>query len=57
MNHIINLCLRRSLQYLYESTWFDVYTQAIFVEFTVYNANVNLFCIVTLMLETTAIGK
>lgn len=34
-----------------------MYTQAVFVEFTVYNANVNLFCIVTLMLETTAIGK
>uniref|UniRef100_A0AAQ4Q994 Polycystic kidney disease 1 like 2a n=1 Tax=Gasterosteus aculeatus aculeatus TaxID=481459 RepID=A0AAQ4Q994_GASAC len=47
---------RRSLQYLYDNTWFDVYTQAVFVEFTVYNANVNLFCIVTLMLETTAIG-
>ncbi|XP_005741746.2 polycystic kidney disease protein 1-like 2 [Pundamilia nyererei] len=46
----------RTLQYLYENTWFDVYTQAIFVEFTVYNANVNLFCIVTLVLETTATG-
>lgn len=46
----------RTLQYLYENTWFDVYTQAIFVEFTVYNANVNLFCMVTLMLETTATG-
>ncbi|KAK5873983.1 hypothetical protein PBY51_018974 [Eleginops maclovinus] len=46
----------RSLQYLYDNTWFDVYTQAVFVEFTVYNANVNLFCIVTLMLETTALG-
>ncbi|XP_040894682.1 polycystic kidney disease protein 1-like 2 [Toxotes jaculatrix] len=46
----------RTLQYLYDSTWFDVHTQAIFVEFTVYNANVNLFCIVTLMMETTAIG-
>ncbi|XP_075966222.1 polycystin-1-like protein 2 [Anarhichas minor] len=46
----------RSLQYLYDNTWFDVYTQAVFVEFTVYNANVNLFCIITLMLETTAIG-
>ncbi|XP_039867914.1 polycystic kidney disease protein 1-like 2 [Simochromis diagramma] len=46
----------RTLQYLYENTWFDMYTQAIFVEFTVYNANVNLFCIVTLMLETTATG-
>ncbi|XP_055085881.1 polycystic kidney disease protein 1-like 2 [Periophthalmus magnuspinnatus] len=46
----------RTLQYLFDNTWFDAYTQAIFVEFTVYNANVNLFCIVTLMLETTAIG-
>ncbi|CAM9287518.1 unnamed protein product [Lampetra planeri] len=46
----------RSLQYLYDNRWLDVYTQAVFVEFTVYNANVNLFCIVTLMLETTATG-
>ncbi|XP_069030569.1 polycystin-1-like protein 2 [Embiotoca jacksoni] len=46
----------RILQHLYDNTWLDVYTQAIFVEFTVYNANVNLFCIVILMLETTAIG-
>lgn len=49
-------CANRILQYLYDNTWFDVYTRAIFVEFTVYNANVNLFCIATLMLETTAIG-
>lgn len=27
------------------------------MEFTVYNANVNLFCIVTLLLETNAIGE
>ncbi|XP_036066155.1 polycystic kidney disease protein 1-like 2 [Oryzias melastigma] len=46
----------RILQYLYDNTWLDVYTQALFVEFTVYNANVNLFCIVTLILETTATG-
>ncbi|XP_036950669.1 polycystic kidney disease protein 1-like 2 isoform X1 [Acanthopagrus latus] len=46
----------KTLQHLHDNTWFDMYTQAIFVEFTVYNANVNLFCIVTLMLETTAIG-
>ncbi|XP_060741700.1 polycystin-1-like protein 2 [Tachysurus vachellii] len=44
------------LQYLFNNTWLDVYTRAIFIEFTVYNANVNLFCIVTLMLETTAVG-
>lgn len=48
--------LCRVLQYLYDNTWIDVYTQAVFVEFTVYNANVNLFCIVTLMFETTATG-
>ncbi|XP_076011881.1 polycystin-1-like protein 2 [Genypterus blacodes] len=46
----------RSLQYLYDNTWLDVYSQAVLVEFTVYNANVNLFCIVRLMLETTALG-
>ncbi|MBN3315187.1 PK1L2 protein, partial [Atractosteus spatula] len=44
------------LQYLFDNTWLDVYTRAMFVEFTVYNANVNLFCIVTLILETTAVG-
>ncbi|CAL8342625.1 unnamed protein product [Boreogadus saida] len=46
----------RVLEYLYSNTWMDTYTRAVFVEFTVYNANVNLFCIVTLILETTAIG-
>ncbi|MBN3294620.1 PK1L2 protein, partial [Polypterus senegalus] len=44
------------LQYLFNNTWLDLYTRAVFVEFTVYNANVNLFCIVTLMMETSAIG-
>ncbi|XP_072517247.1 polycystin-1-like protein 2 [Salminus brasiliensis] len=44
------------LQYLFDNTWLDVFTRAVFVEFTVYNANVNLFCIVTLMFETTAVG-
>lgn len=46
-----------TLEYLLWNKWLDVYTRAIFIEFTVYNANVNLFCIVTLMLETTAVGK
>ncbi|XP_077057922.1 polycystin-1-like protein 2 [Siphateles boraxobius] len=46
----------RKLQYLFDSTWLDVYTRAVFTEFTVYNANVNLFCIVTLILESTAVG-
>lgn len=46
-----------TLDYLFKNRWLDVYTRAIFVEFTVYNANVNLFCIVTLLLETSAVGK
>ncbi|XP_067257323.1 polycystin-1-like protein 2 [Chanodichthys erythropterus] len=46
----------RLLQYLLNNTWLDVYTRAVFVEFTVYNANVNLFCIVTLIFETTGVG-
>ncbi|CDQ64741.1 unnamed protein product [Oncorhynchus mykiss] len=45
-----------TLQYLFDNTWLDMFTRAVFVEFTVYNANVNLFCIVTLILETTAVG-
>ncbi|XP_034741970.1 polycystic kidney disease protein 1-like 2 [Etheostoma cragini] len=45
-----------TLEYLFRNKWLDIYTRAIFVEFTVYNANVNLFCIATLFLETTAVG-
>lgn len=49
--------LYRTLEYLFRNKWLDGYTRAVFVEFTVYNANVNLFCIVTLLLETAAVGK
>ncbi|XP_065818468.1 polycystin-1-like protein 2 [Labrus bergylta] len=45
-----------TLEGLFRDKWLDIYTRAIFVEFTIYNANVNLFCIVTLLLETTAVG-
>ncbi|XP_032892399.1 polycystic kidney disease protein 1-like 2 [Amblyraja radiata] len=46
----------RVLQYMFDNSWLDTYTRAIFVEFTVYNANVNLFCIATLILESNAVG-
>ncbi|XP_021494524.1 polycystin-1-like protein 2 isoform X1 [Meriones unguiculatus] len=46
----------RVLQYLFDNRWLDTLTRAVFVEFTVYNANVNLFCIVTLTLENSALG-
>ncbi|KAJ3592348.1 hypothetical protein NHX12_007475 [Muraenolepis orangiensis] len=44
------------LECLFSNTWLDAYTRALFMEFTVYNANVNLFCLVTLILETTSTG-
>lgn len=47
----------RILQYLFDNVWLDTFTRALFVEFTVYNANVNLFCIINLMFETNALGK
>ncbi|KAL1784629.1 polycystic kidney disease protein 1-like 2 [Sigmodon hispidus] len=46
----------RILQYLFDNSWLDTLTRAVFVEFTVYNANVNLFCLVTLTLENSALG-
>ncbi|KAM6177463.1 polycystin-1-like protein 2 [Erethizon dorsatum] len=46
----------RVLQYLFDHTWLDTLTRAVFVEFTVYNANVNLLCVVTLTLETSGLG-
>ncbi|KAF3817624.1 hypothetical protein GH733_012911 [Mirounga leonina] len=46
----------RILQYLFDNTWLDRLTRAVFVEFTVYNTKVNLFCIITLTLETSARG-
>ncbi|XP_051884653.1 polycystic kidney disease protein 1-like 2 [Pristis pectinata] len=46
----------RIVKYLAENNWIDSYTRAIFIEFTVYNANVNLFCVVILTLETNGIG-
>lgn len=58
INNINSLIfIHSTLDYLFNNMWFDVYTRAIFVEFTVYNANVNLLCIVTLLLESPAIGK
>lgn len=51
------LFLHRILQYLFDNSWLDTLTRAVFVEFTVYNANVNLFCIVTLTLESSGLGE
>ncbi|PIO34796.1 hypothetical protein AB205_0184310, partial [Aquarana catesbeiana] len=47
---------RRILRNLFNNVWLDDFTRALFVEFTIYNANVNLFCIVRVMFETNALG-
>ncbi|CAH2324014.1 polycystic kidney disease 1-like 3 [Pelobates cultripes] len=47
----------RVLTELKNKNWLDSLTKAVFVEFNVYNANVNLFCLANLILETNMIGK
>ncbi|XP_077319460.1 polycystin-1-like protein 3 [Lithobates pipiens] len=44
------------LDWLERSYWLDSFTKVIFVEFNVYNANINLFAIATFILEATVIG-
>uniref|UniRef100_A0A8C6RIQ7 Polycystic kidney disease 1 like 3 n=1 Tax=Nannospalax galili TaxID=1026970 RepID=A0A8C6RIQ7_NANGA len=46
----------RVLQHLQQTHWLDHCTKVLFVEFVVFNANVNLFCVVTLILESTGVG-
>ncbi|KAM9607613.1 LOW QUALITY PROTEIN: polycystin-1-like protein 3 [Trichechus inunguis] len=43
----------RVLQHLKQSHRLDRHTKSLFVEFVVFNANVNLFCVVTLILESS----
>ncbi|KAM4833724.1 polycystin-1-like protein 3 [Thomomys bottae] len=46
----------RVLQHLEQRHWLDRRTKGLFVEFVVFNANVNLFCVVTLLLESNHVG-
>jgi len=41
---------------LKKNLWLDRGTRAVVIDFTVYNANINLFCIVSLILEYPATG-
>lgn len=50
------VCFSRVLQQLEQSHWLDHCTKSLFVEFVVFNANVNLFCVVTLILESNNVG-
>jgi len=41
---------------LKQNLWLDRGTRAVFVDFTVYNANINLFCVIRLLVEFPATG-
>lgn len=44
------------IKYLKSKLWLDHGTRAVFVDFSVYNANVNLFCAIRLLVEFPASG-
>ncbi|PIO23463.1 hypothetical protein AB205_0175910, partial [Aquarana catesbeiana] len=46
----------RSLQILRNNLWLDRGTRAVFIDFSVYNANINLFCVLRLVVEFPATG-
>ena len=41
---------------LMANDWIDIYTRAVFIEFTVYNPNINLFAFVNLLMEFPETG-
>ncbi|XP_066471167.1 polycystin-2-like protein 2 [Tiliqua scincoides] len=47
---------KQKLAFLKEHSWITRGTRAIFIDFSMYNANVNLFCIVRLLVEFPATG-
>lgn len=47
---------RDILATLRENLWIQRGTRAIFIDFTVYNANINLFCVIKLLFEFPATG-
>ncbi|XP_061473220.1 polycystin-2-like protein 2 isoform X2 [Rhineura floridana] len=44
------------LAFLRDSSWITRGTRAVFIDFSMYNANVNLFCVVRLVMEFPATG-
>ncbi|KAF5406231.1 Polycystin 2 like 1 transient receptor potential cation channel [Paragonimus heterotremus] len=46
----------QQLQDLFENLWLDRGTRAVFIHFTTYNANLNIFCVVEILLECPASG-
>jgi hypothetical protein len=48
--------IKTTMYRLQQDEWIDDRTRAIFVEFSVYNAQINLFAVVQLLLEIPPIG-
>ena len=48
--------MRKKLEMLENEAWIDKYTRGLFVEFTVYNPNVNLFAAATILSENVDSG-
>ncbi|KAI5107961.1 polycystic kidney disease 2-like 1 protein, partial [Silurus meridionalis] len=44
------------IEELKENLWLDHGTRAVFIDFTTYNANINLFCVIRLVVEFPATG-
>nr|XP_022331159.1 polycystic kidney disease protein 1-like 2 isoform X2 [Crassostrea virginica] len=44
------------IQDLQDSSWIDYRTRAVFVEFTSYNANIKMFCVVMIVFEFSNLG-
>uniref|UniRef100_A0A3Q0R3Q6 Polycystin 2 like 1, transient receptor potential cation channel n=1 Tax=Amphilophus citrinellus TaxID=61819 RepID=A0A3Q0R3Q6_AMPCI len=44
------------LMELEDNLWLDRGTRAVFIDFSTYNANINLFCVITLVVEFPATG-
>ncbi|XP_041363051.1 polycystin-2-like isoform X2 [Gigantopelta aegis] len=44
------------VDHLFDNLWITRGTRAVFIDFTVYNANINLFCVIRLLVEFPATG-
>ena len=55
--HFILCFAVKAVSAMKENMWIDEGTRAVMIDFTVYNANINLFCVVTLLFEFPPTGR
>lgn len=49
--------IQEKFQYLQNSRWIDENTRALFIEFSIYNAQINYFAVIQLIVEIPPTGK